>query len=111
MRTRAKEKKRQQQNTNKRREGGAGEGMGPAAGAQVSAATQRTCTSDSGTDVRTTLPSRYDSVMTHANGKGGCERDNSTMITKPGLNDFRVLTSLRRGTTGSDGFCYAGGCI
>ncbi|KAN0120836.1 hypothetical protein V8E52_004105 [Russula decolorans] len=36
---------------------------GPAAGAQVSAATQRTRTSDSGTDVCTTLSPRHDNVM------------------------------------------------
>jgi hypothetical protein len=65
MRTRAKKKKRQQQNTNKRREGG-GREWGPAAGAQVSAAVQRTCTSDSGTDVCTTLSPRHDNVMADA---------------------------------------------
>ena len=85
---REQKRKRRQQNTNKRREGG--REWGPVAGAQVSAATQRTCTSDSGTDVCTTLSLRHDNAMTDASGKGGCERDNSTATMKLELYGFRV---------------------
>jgi hypothetical protein len=90
MRTRAK-KKETAAAKHKQTERGRGRGgMGPAAGAQVSAATQRTCTSDSGTDVCTTLSPRYGNVMTDASGKGGCEREDSTVTMKPELNGFRV---------------------
>ena len=71
-------KKRWQQTQTNGEKAETGRKWGPAAGAQVSAATQRTHTSDSGTDACTTLSPRYDSVMTDASGKGGCERDDST---------------------------------
>jgi hypothetical protein len=67
-----------------------GREWGPAAGAQASAATQRTCTSDSGTNVCTTLSLRHDNAMTDTSGKGGCERDNSTATMKLELYGFRV---------------------
>jgi hypothetical protein len=77
--------------TKKERERGRrGREWGPAAGARVSAAAQRTRTSDSGTDVCTTLSPRHDNVMTDASGKGGCERDDATVIIKPELDGFRV---------------------
>jgi hypothetical protein len=87
-------------NESKKRNGGskhkqterrrAGREWGPAAGARVSAATQRTRTSDSGTDVCTTLSPRHGNVMADASGKGGSERDDSTVTMKPELNRFRV---------------------
>jgi hypothetical protein len=89
MRTRAKKEMAaaKHKQTERRR---AGREWGPAAGARVSAATQRTRTSDSGTDVCTTLSPRHGNVMADASGKGGSERDDSTVTMKPELNRFRV---------------------
>lgn len=91
MRTRAKKKRKGGSKTQTNREkAGRGREWGPAAGAWVSAATQRTRTSDSGTDVCTTLSPRHGNVMADASGKGGSERDDSTVTMKPELNSFRV---------------------
>ena len=70
---------------------GAGEGMGARCRRAGFRRDSETCTSDSGTDVCTTLPPRYDNVMTDASGKGVSERDDATVITKPKpkLNGFR----------------------
>ena len=74
---------------------GRGREWGPTAGEQVSAATQRTCTSDSGTDVCTTLSPRHDSAMTNASGKGGCERDDSTVTMKLEVYGLRCKAEVR----------------
>ncbi|KAF8487212.1 hypothetical protein DFH94DRAFT_18382 [Russula ochroleuca] len=65
--------KQRQQNTNKRRRSGS-ERKGPDTGAQVSAATQRTCTSNYGAGVCITSSPRHDAVMVDASGKGCVKR-------------------------------------
>jgi hypothetical protein len=91
IRTRAKKRKGGSKTQTNRENVGRVREWGPAADAQVSAATRRTRTSDSGTDVRTTSSPRHDS-----SGDGTpvvrvrCERDDATVIIKPELNGFRV---------------------
>ena len=76
-------KKQRQQNTNKRRRSRRAEAEGGSdAGVQVSAATQRTCTSNYGTDVCITSSPRHDGVMADARGKGCVKKKHATAIMK-----------------------------